>query len=298
MNPTYILVDFENVQPPDLDLLRGEEFRVLVFHGPHQKKLDMSVVRALQPLGERVQYIQSEKAGKNALDFHIAFSIGRWLESHELNGKRARFVVVSGDSGFDSLLSHVRSLGYPTAQGISIRDALNGGTTVSESASPTQECGADAPQESNPHGARTSAMPADSMEAGAGSSSTVTSVLPSTAKAPNPAPAILDKAAKLAAKPANPSHTSPAKKPAAKAIKPLRNALGPEDRVKLINHLRASGNKRPASRKTLERHVVSHLGNDLTLQAAQKLITQLEGEGILKFDKSAVSYKLPKARKA
>jgi len=35
MSLTYILVDFENVQPQvaDLALLRGDDFRVLVFYG-------------------------------------------------------------------------------------------------------------------------------------------------------------------------------------------------------------------------------------------------------------------------
>lgn len=110
MELTYILVDFENVQPQDLDLLQGQQYRVKVFHGAHQNKLDMTMVKALQPLGEHVEYLQSEKPGKNALDFHVAFCMGRLLQTHMSNGVPARFGVVSRDGGFDSLLRHMRSL--------------------------------------------------------------------------------------------------------------------------------------------------------------------------------------------
>lgn len=291
MDLTYILVDFENVQPPDLDMLRGEAYRVLVFHGPHQNKLDMTIVKALQPLGERVEFVQREKPGKNALDFHIAFSIGRRLESHEQDGKRARFVVVSGDSGFDSLLSHVRSLGYETAQGVSIRNALGRESTDSESSSPTQKPAAPAPAASNPDGAPARAKSSESVK------TVATESVTSPGKTPTAAQGSASGTKKSTAKPANPKNAAPAKKPVAKTGKPLRNALGLEDRVKLINHLRALGNKRPSRRKALEHHIVSHLGNDVTLQAAQKMIKQLEGEGILTFDKTAVGYKLPKAGK-
>jgi len=128
MDLTYFLVDFENVQPPDLGLLGDPGYRVKLFHGPHQNKLDMDVVKALQPLGDRVEYIQSDRHGKNALDFHVAFYIGRLLEKHQANGKTARFVVVSKDRDFDPLLSHVRSLGYAARQVVTIRDALGTGS--------------------------------------------------------------------------------------------------------------------------------------------------------------------------
>jgi PIN domain-containing protein len=128
MELTYILVDFENVQPQDLNLLRGEQYRVKVFHGPHQNKLDMVIVKALQPLGEHVEYIQREKAGKNALDFHMAFCIGRLVQEHKEEQSSthdgARFIVISKDGGFESLLCHVRSLGFAAGQAATIGDAL------------------------------------------------------------------------------------------------------------------------------------------------------------------------------
>ena len=128
MELTYILVDFENVQPHDLGLLQGEQYRVKVFHGPHQTKLDIGIVRALQPLGASVEYVQRDKAGKNALDFLMAFCIGRLVEEHQTRAMpardRVRFVVISKDGGFESLLGHVRSLGFAANQAATIREGL------------------------------------------------------------------------------------------------------------------------------------------------------------------------------
>ena len=68
MRLTYILFDFENVKPTaaDFKLIRGADYRVLLFHGPHQNKFDADIVKALQPLGAQVDYEKGERAGKNA----------------------------------------------------------------------------------------------------------------------------------------------------------------------------------------------------------------------------------------
>ena len=120
MELTYILVDFENIRPQDFVLLRGPQYRVKLFHGPHQNKLDVAIVKALQPLGEQVAYVQGEKPGKNALDFHIAFFMGRLVQTHMANGIPARFKIISRDGGFDSVLRHVRALGNDAKQAVSI----------------------------------------------------------------------------------------------------------------------------------------------------------------------------------
>jgi hypothetical protein len=64
MSLTYILVDFENVQPTDMGLLTGEQYQLMIFRGAHQKKLDFDIAEAIQPLGQRVRYIQSHKHGR------------------------------------------------------------------------------------------------------------------------------------------------------------------------------------------------------------------------------------------
>lgn len=132
MTFTYILIDFENVKPTaaDLKLIRGAGYRVRIFHGPHQNKFDADIVKALQPLGRQVEFVQCERSGKNALDFHIAFYLGRMLPDPELavvtSQTSVRFFVVSKDAGFDVLLGHVRELGYGAARVASVLDALTG----------------------------------------------------------------------------------------------------------------------------------------------------------------------------
>jgi len=125
---THILVDFENVQPKDFELLDCDRCRIVMFLGPHQNKLGLDVVQSLQRLGRSVTYVQSDKKARNALDFHIAFYLGRLLQEPSATdtsrSKRDRFVVVTKDGGFDGLLWHIRSLGYDATKAVTIGEAL------------------------------------------------------------------------------------------------------------------------------------------------------------------------------
>ena len=100
----FVLVDFENVQPKDIGLLKDGPFKVKVFLGPNQSKIPVSLAAALQSLGEYAEYIVLETAGNNALDFHIAYYIGA-LSAVEPG---AFFHVISKDSGFDPLLKYLK----------------------------------------------------------------------------------------------------------------------------------------------------------------------------------------------
>ena len=100
----FVLVDFENVQPKDLGLLKDGPFKVKLFLGPNQSKIPVSLAAALQSLGESAEYIILETAGNNALDFHIAYYIGA-LSTVE---PTAFFHIISKDSGFDPLLKYLK----------------------------------------------------------------------------------------------------------------------------------------------------------------------------------------------
>jgi hypothetical protein len=122
----HLLVDFENLKPSaaDVALIRSGEYRLWVFHGPHQNKFDATLVKAWQPLGGRVDFVQSSKQGKNALDFHIAFKLGDLFADERKTGRRASYVVVSGDGGFEPLFDYMRTLGCVVTLAASIPDAL------------------------------------------------------------------------------------------------------------------------------------------------------------------------------
>src|SRR5258705_6006839 len=103
----YVLIDYENVQPKELHLLREGAFRVRIFLGPKQTKIPLHMATALQPLGTNVEYVLLESGGPNALDFHIAFYLGE-LSRQEPS---AHFHMLSKHGGFDPLIKHLYGRG-------------------------------------------------------------------------------------------------------------------------------------------------------------------------------------------
>jgi hypothetical protein len=101
----YVLIDYENVQPEAMAVLGEEHFKVIVFVGANQAKVTFDVASALQQMGDRAEYVKITGNGSNALDFHIAYYIGR-LASIEPD---AYFHIVSKDSGFDPLIQHLKA---------------------------------------------------------------------------------------------------------------------------------------------------------------------------------------------
>jgi hypothetical protein len=101
----YVLIDFESVQPESLRELNHDHFKVLVFVGANQSKLRFEVTASLQQLGTRAEYIKLSGHGPNALDFHIAYYIGRLAAVDP----SAYFHIISKDTGFDPLIQHLLS---------------------------------------------------------------------------------------------------------------------------------------------------------------------------------------------
>lgn len=104
MRTNYVLIDFENVQPETLESLTGDSFRVVIFVGTNQRKVSIELATSVQRLGERAEYVQISGAGKNALDFHIAYHLGV-LSEKEPN---AYFHIVSKDTGFEPLIDSLK----------------------------------------------------------------------------------------------------------------------------------------------------------------------------------------------
>jgi len=100
----YVLIDYENIQPKNLSILNGHEFKVLVFVGENQAKIPFELASALQALGSNAEYVKIGGNGPNALDFHIAFYIGQLAE----RDSNAYFHVIAKDTGFDPLIRHLK----------------------------------------------------------------------------------------------------------------------------------------------------------------------------------------------
>ncbi|MDM8555029.1 PIN domain-containing protein [Desulfococcaceae bacterium HSG7] len=104
MRTNYILIDYENVQPLSFVFNQEHPFKVLLFVGANQIKIPIELAMSMQALGDNAQYIQIAGNGKNALDFHIAYYLGKLVEK-DPNGY---FHIISKDFGFDVLINFMR----------------------------------------------------------------------------------------------------------------------------------------------------------------------------------------------
>lgn len=246
MDITYVLIDLENLTPKDLALLSGDQFHVRVFHGRKQKSISIEAFSPLVQLGERAKLVSSPGEGSNALDFLIAFELGRLFHQHRIaetaSPKKVEFVVLSDDKGFDPLMSYMTEKGFSARRAGSVREMLG----LAKAQAPKTSAGS--------------------------------KVLAKT-KPPAPAPA----------KTAAPT-PSAAKFPAAQPC---------PDRVADIETLKANLQKHPASRpgrrKTLEKHIPSLLGRQVSADEAAALVQALEQHGFVKFNGAKVEYLMGKS---
>lgn len=106
MSKKLVLVDLENKHKVDLSPL-DDSFSAIVFVGANQSPPQASRKAATAHRFSRVDFLKIFGAGKNALDFHIAFELGRTFET----APDTECFVLSGDKGFDPLLSHLNCSG-------------------------------------------------------------------------------------------------------------------------------------------------------------------------------------------
>jgi hypothetical protein len=107
---THVLVDWENVQPKDVDIraLVPDVTHVWIFHGPNQKR----IAEKQQSFGDALTLVPISRSGKNALDFHLSYYVG-YISSRNPN---ARFVVIANDQGYGPMLEHAKELGFVVSQ--------------------------------------------------------------------------------------------------------------------------------------------------------------------------------------
>ena len=108
MNRTnYIFVDFENIHEVDLDLIADKPVVVILVLGERNKNLPTELVTKLLRYSAQVRLIETGRAAKNALDFVLAYHIGRQAVA-DITG---RFYILSRDKGFDALIHHLKRNG-------------------------------------------------------------------------------------------------------------------------------------------------------------------------------------------
>lgn len=106
MTNKLLLVDLENKHKIDLSPL-DESFRAIIFVGANQNPPKAAKKPTTAHRFSRVDFLKISGVGKNALDFHIAFELGRTFET----APDTECFVLSGDKGFDPLLNHLNASG-------------------------------------------------------------------------------------------------------------------------------------------------------------------------------------------
>jgi PIN domain len=106
MSQILLLIDFENVHKVDISLL-DDRYRVIIFVGANQNPPKAAKNKATAHRFTRVDFVKVEGTGRNALDFYIAFQLGRTFET----APDTECIVLSKDKGYDPLLVHLNKNG-------------------------------------------------------------------------------------------------------------------------------------------------------------------------------------------
>lgn len=101
----YVFVDYENVHQIDLSVIGAKSVNFTLLLGVNQTKLDAELVEKLMEHAASVQLIRLTSSGKNSLDFTLAYYVGRTV----IANPSAFIHIISGDTGFDPLIEHLRS---------------------------------------------------------------------------------------------------------------------------------------------------------------------------------------------
>lgn len=100
----YILVDYENVHDLDYSPFLTAGMVVKVFVGELQAKITTDFAMLMQKHKDLLFLNKISGNGKNALDFHIAYEMGRIF----CTDQNAVCYVFSKDTGYDPLIENIR----------------------------------------------------------------------------------------------------------------------------------------------------------------------------------------------
>ena len=101
----HVFVDFENVNELDFAALGSKPATYALLLGAKQTRLETGLVEELMNHAGAVELIRLTSSGKNALDFALAYYVGRAA----VLDPAGYFHIVSKDQGFDPLIEHLKS---------------------------------------------------------------------------------------------------------------------------------------------------------------------------------------------
>jgi len=134
MGKTFVLIDYENVQPKVLPSLPPHhDYSFFLFTGPNAPKPEFDFAASLQKLGpDGAQYLKIKHGGHQSIDLHIAYTIGKLWQQHP----KARFYVISKDTDFDTLIQTLRDSGLTVGRHKALADLPGLGRSSQPAAAP------------------------------------------------------------------------------------------------------------------------------------------------------------------
>ncbi len=274
---THILLDYENVQPTEVELraMVPEATRIWVFHGPHQKQVE----QRFASFGTGMTTVPISKTGKNALDFHLSFYMG-YIASRN---QQAKFVVVANDKGYEPMLEHAKVLGFAVRQHGHARSAEPVVQKVVATA---------APRPAAPATKKTAAKKAPAKKAVSKPIAKTPVAKKVAAKKTAPKKAVAKKvqppAAKKAAKASSPEKVS---KPVPVAANPQASSASAGSSVmlqKMTDSLRKMGDKRPGKQASLRRALKPLLGAAASDESIEVALRNLMARSVVAIGASGV----------
>ena len=269
---THVLLDYENVQPSDVELraLVPDAGQVWVFHGPHQREVE----KRFASFGTGATAVPISKTGKNALDFHLSFYMG-YIASRNPDSK---MVVVANDKGYEPMLEHAKAMGFE------VRRQPHG-----EVKSPAKKAAAKkvvAKKAPAKKGAAKKAVAKPVAAKKPAAKKVAADAVPAKKAAPVKKSAPVKKVAARA--------PAPAGKGAAVVSPAVVNGVAAKSAVlvpdsaatlkKLTDSLRKMGDKRPTKPASLWRSLKSFLGVGATEEAVEVALARLIEAGVVKVD--------------
>ena len=116
------IIDYENVTIHGLEginLLSSRD-TLCIFYGPVPASLPFTTYLELANTEAEVRHIGTRKTAKNYLDFHIATYVGMLVG----RGEEGPYRLITGDSGFDSIVDFLSTEGYVASRHTTIKNAV------------------------------------------------------------------------------------------------------------------------------------------------------------------------------
>lgn len=113
----YLYIDYENVQDVKVEMIRSS-MKVMIIVGENQTKVPIDLIQQTQPFGESVQWLRVGGKGRNALDFFIAFFLGKDVSANPSK----TFIIYSKDTGYDPLINHLKRKGVKAKRIVSFQE--------------------------------------------------------------------------------------------------------------------------------------------------------------------------------